>query len=57
MDFDDDSHRRKWVLDASVKIAGALSINGGLDRHESPRALASAAIEIAETLFALSEFA
>jgi len=57
MDFDDDSHRRKWVLDASVKIASALSINGGIDRHESPRALASIAVEVAESLWDLSEFA
>jgi hypothetical protein len=57
MNFDDCDHRRKWILDASVKIASALSINGGIDRHESPKALASAAIEIAESLWDLSEFA
>ena len=57
MDYDDDNHRRKWILDASVRLASALTVNKGSDEFESAQALASYAAEIAGALFDLSEFA
>lgn len=54
MDFYDDDIKRKWVLDAGLKLASALSINNGHEKFGGPRELADYAQRIAGALWDLS---
>ena len=54
MDFYDDDIKRKWILDAGLKLASALSINKGHEDFEGPAELANYAQQIAGSLWDLS---